>query len=209
MTDAIAEAPAADAAVRRPPRSGTRVAVDWLLIIVVAVVAALLIKTYLVEAYVIPSLSMSPTIAVGDRVLVDKLSYDVGSPQRGQIVVFAKPAGDVDPGVKDLIKRVIGLPGQSIRSLPDGAIQVDGRTIAQPWLPPAARTGPGAGPAICSIDRTDCVGRTLHLPAGQYLVMGDNRNDSDDSRYFGPIAGHLIIGRAVVRVWPLSRLHWF
>jgi signal peptidase I len=184
--------------------------VQWIVVIIAALVIAALLKTYVVEAYAIPSASMTPTIAVGDRVLVDKLSYDFGRhPHTGNIIVFHKPA-DFDetdplegPGIKNLIKRVIGLPGQSLRSGPGGVIYVDGRLLSQPWLSASARADPG--PAICSSDRTDCTGKTLHLPAGEYLVMGDYRSDSDD----GPVVGHLIVGRAFVRIWPLSRLHWF
>jgi signal peptidase I len=214
VTEATADVPApaatADPTTKtaRRPRSASRTVVEWVVIIAIALIAAVLIKTYLIEAYVIPSSSMSPTIEVGDRVLVDKLSYDFGArPERGNIIVFAKPAGDIDPGVKDLIKRVVGLPGQTIRSTSSGGLTIDGRLISQPWLTAAARADPG--PAICSQDRVDCVGQTLHVPPGDYFVMGDNRNDSDDSRFFGPIPGHLIVGRAFVRIWPLSRLHWF
>ncbi len=197
MTEATADATVTSATSVPRRRSTTRTVVEWAVIIVVALVAAILIKTYLVEAYYIPSLSMSPTIKVGDRVLVDKLSYDFGSPHRGDIVVFTKPADDVDPGVKDLIKRVIGLPGQTIQSLPGGAILIDGHVIAQPWLTPFARSHPG--PAI----------PRMTIQRGDYYVMGDDRDDSDDSRFFGPIPGRLIVGRAFVRIWPLSRLHWF
>ena len=80
----------------------------------VAVVAAILIRSFVVQPFFIPSGSMEPTLKVGDRVLVNKLSYDFHSVHRGDIVVFTKPANDNSPGVKDLIKRVIGLPGETI-----------------------------------------------------------------------------------------------
>lgn len=198
-------------------RRRSRGLLQWVVVIVAALVIAALLKAYVVEAYYIPSLSMTPTIQVGDRVLVDKLSYDLGGhPRAGQIVVFHKPADfdtadSAEAGITDLIKRVIGTPGESLRSGPDGAIYVDGRLLSQPWLSASARADPG--PAICArgagLDRIDCTGDTLHIPAGQYLVMGDDRGDSEDGRYFGPIPGHLIVGRAFVRIWPLSRLHWF
>jgi signal peptidase I len=194
----------------RPQRSSRRGLIEWVVIIVVALLAAVLIKTFLVQAYYIPSGSMEPTIMIGDRVLVDKVSYDLHGVHRGDIIVFSTPPDDtgVGGGVKDLIKRVIGLPGETLRSGPDSEIFIDGRLISQPWLTPGARSDPG--PAICSVNnQTDCVGDTLHLPKGEYFVMGDNRGDSSDSRYFGPISGHLIVGRTFVRIWPLSRLHWF
>jgi signal peptidase I len=192
-------------------RSRGKGLVEWVVVILVALVIAALLKTFVVEAFKIPSGSLEPTIQINDRVLVDKLSYKLGGhPHVGNVVVFNRPPAFSDPGdsnVTDLIKRVIGTPGQSLRTGPGGEILVNGRVLNQSWLSAASKTNPG--PAICSQDHTDCVGTTLHLPAGEYLVMGDNRDDSYDGRYFGPISGHLFIGRAFVRVWPLSRLHWF
>jgi signal peptidase I len=192
-------------------RSRRKGIVEWVVVIIVALVIAALLKTFVVEAFKIPSGSMEPTIQINDRVLVDKLSYKLGGrPEAGNVVVFDRPPAFFDaddPDVTDLIKRVIGTPGQSLQTGPNGEILVDGRVLNQPWLSAYSRAHPG--PAICTQDRTDCTGTTLHLPANQYLVMGDNRDDSYDGRYFGPISGHLVIGRAFVRVWPLSRLHWF
>jgi signal peptidase I len=197
------------AATRRATSSRARGAVQWVVVIVVALVIAALLKTFVVEAFTIPSGSMEPTIEIGDRVLVDKLSYDFGRhPHAGNIVVFTTPPTFSEPGVKDLIKRIIGTPGQSLRTGAGGRIYVDGKLLAQPWLSATSRANPG--PPICSTNnREDCTGDTLHLPAGEYLVMGDNRNNSDDGRFFGPISGRLIVGRAFVRIWPLPRFHWF
>jgi signal peptidase I len=206
VTETTSGVPRARPAARSTSRGGKGL-VEWAVIIVVALLAAFLIKTFVVQAFFIPSGSMEPTIQIGDRVLVDKLSYHLHAVHRGDIVVFTKPSDDVDPGVTDLIKRVIGLPGETIRSGPHGQIIVDGHPISQPWLSKEAEAYPG--PAICSVDTVDCTGSTLHIPADEYLVMGDNRGNSDDGRYFGPISGKLIIGHAFVRIWPLSRLHWF
>jgi signal peptidase I len=193
-------------------RSWRRVARDWVVVIVVAVLVSLAVKTWVLEAYVIPSGSMEPTIHLYDRVLVDKLAFDFGSVHRGDIIVFAKPPADTQGGdIDDLIKRVIGLPGETLRSGPDGEIFVDGKRIVQPWVTAAALDAPQ--PTICDrqpgLSRVDCIGDTLHLPKNEYYVMGDNRSDSEDSRYWGPLAAHLIVGKAFVRIWPLSRLHWF
>jgi len=196
--------PAGPAHATRRRRSG---ALEWVAVILVALIGALLLHAFVVTAYFIPSGSMEPTIKPGDRVLVDRLSYDLHGVHAGDVVVFAKPADDDDPGVRDLIKRVIGLPGERIRSGPGGEILVGGRPLRQPWLTRSAEAHPG--PPICSINRTDCIGSTLVLPAGEYYMMGDNRGDSEDSRYFGPVSRSLIVGRAFVRIWPLSRLHWF
>ena len=171
-------------------RKSARVAIEWGAILVVAVLAAILIRTFVVQPFFIPSGSMEPTLAVGDRVLVNKLSYHLHSVHRGDVIVFTKPANDNSPGVKDLIKRVIGLPGETI-SGQNGHVLIDGRQLAEPWLPKGETTAPFPPTAI---------------PAGDYFMMGDNRGDSADSRIIGPVARHLFIGRAFVRVWPLSRL---
>jgi signal peptidase I len=196
----------------RPASGRGRGVVEWVAIVVVALLAAFGIKTWVVQAFVIPSGSMEPTILINDRVLVDKLAYDFHGVHRGNIIVFKKTPADTEAGdINDLIKRVIGLPGQTLRSGPDGQIYVDGKLIAQPWLTPAAQANPG--PPICGsapdLSRTDCVGAVLHLPKGEYYVMGDNRGDSDDSRYWGPVPSNLIVGQAFLRIWPLSRIHWF
>lgn len=170
------------------------------MILVVALAAALAVKTWVVQAFYIPSGSMIPTLQVGDRILVDKLSYDFHSVHRGDMVVFRRPARDhVDPNIEDLVKRVVGLPGDVISSAPDGHVLINGRPLAEPYLPVADRSGPGAGPPIA---------RQV-VPPGHYFVMGDNRADSYDSRFFGPIRGSLIVGRVEMRIWPLSALHIF
>jgi signal peptidase I len=171
-----------------------RVAIEWGVIVAVAVLAAVLIRSFVVQPFYIPSGSMEPTLKVGDRVLVNKVSYDLHGVHRGDIIVFNKPPNDPTPGVKDLIKRVIGLPGEVISSGPDGAIYINGKLLHQPWLTAEALANPGPP-----------VQRTV-IPPGEYYVMGDNRGDSSDSRVIGPIAKHLIVGRAFIRVWPLSRL---
>lgn len=171
------------------PRS-RRVVIEWVAVMAVAVIAAVLIRAFVFEPFFIPSTSMYPTLKVGDRVLVNKLSYDLHSVHRGDVVVFAKPPHDYSPGIKDLIKRVIGLPGETV-SGQNGAVYIDGHRLKEPWLPKGETTAPF--PAVV-------------VPRGDYFVMGDNRGDSADSRVIGPIAGHLIVGRAFVRVWPISRL---
>ncbi|MDQ6615149.1 MAG: signal peptidase I [Actinomycetota bacterium] len=153
---------------------------------------AVVVKTFLIQAFYIPSGSMEPTLKPGDRVLVNKLSYDLHGIHRGDIVVFKRPPSEAadDPAIRDLIKRVIGLPGDRIEGR-DGLVYINGQLQKEPYLPPGTVT------------------TTLPLmtvPAGTYFVMGDNRGNSKDSRFIGPIPGHLIVGRAFVRVWPLSGL---
>ncbi len=179
-----------------PRRRHLKVAIEWIVILAIAVSAALLIRSFVLQPYYIPSGSMEPTLKIGDRVLVNKLSYDLHSVHRGDIVVFGKPPNDISPGIKDLIKRVVGLPGETI-STRNGEVYINGSELAEPWLPKGQVPVPG-GPS--------CVLQTTTIPSGEYYVMGDNRGNSEDSRCFGPISGKLIVGRAFVRVWPLSRL---
>jgi signal peptidase I len=133
---------------------------------------------------------MMPTLNVSDRVLVNKLSYKLHDVHRGDLVVFERPPGEATDDIKDLIKRVIALGGETIE-LRDGRIVIDGRLLEEPYLPEGTET--------TSLER-------LTVPEGQVFVMGDNRDDSRDSRFFGPIDESLIVGRAFLRVWPLSAL---
>jgi signal peptidase I len=178
----------------RGPRRRGRWVLEWSLVLLVAVGVALGVRAFVVQTYFIPSASMEPTLAIGDRILVDKLSYRLHGVGRFDIVVFAKPAKEVaDPTVKDLVKRVIGLPGDVVSSS-DGQVYINGRVLPEPFLPPGTVT-------------TDIA--TQKIPPDEYFVMGDNRGDSQDSRFFGPIPRSLIVGRVVLRIWPLSRFHLF
>jgi signal peptidase I len=175
-----------------------------LVIVVVALVAALLVKTFAVQAFSIPSQSMEPTLRPGDRVLVDKLANDFGAVSTGDIIVFRRPPSDTSP-IDDLIKRVIAGPGQSIY-VADCKVYVNGKELSQPYLPkgwqdPSSEyctiwDGPG------TLDLPD----PYTVPAGHYFVMGDNRKDSDDSRYWGPVPASYVVGVAFFRMWPPSRL---
>lgn len=171
------------------PPSLLRSTVEWLAVVLGALFVALLIKTFLFQAFFIPSDSMTPTLMVGDRVLVNKLSYDLHDVNRGDLVVFKRPAGT--PGdVDDLIKRVIALPGEEV-TLDGGTITIDGKALVEPYLPEEVTT--------CCIE-------TLIVPEDHIFVMGDNRGESFDSRRFGPIPVKSIVGRAFIRVWPPSRV---
>jgi signal peptidase I len=163
-------------------------------IVVVALLAAFLIKTFLIQAFYIPSPSMVPTLQVRDRVLVNKLSYDLHPVHRGDIIVFKRPPaeGASDPTIKDLIKRVIGLPGDIIEER-NGVVYINDHPLKEPYLP--------AGAVTLDLPR-------MTVPAGQYFVMGDNRLDSKDSRSFGTIPKSLIVGRAFIKVWPLSAIEF-
>lgn len=161
---------------------------EWVAILVGALVVALLVTRFLVQAFFIPSLSMAPTLEVHDRVLVNKLSYDLHDVNRGDVIVFERPPQEAESDIKDLIKRVVALPGDTIEAR-DGRLIINGAPLEEPYLDPGDTT-------------TNVTPQTI--PPGHVFVMGDNRNDSRDSRYFGPLSEDLIVGRAFVKVWPLS-----
>jgi signal peptidase I len=188
-----------------PGRRTRKIIIEWVLLIGGALLIAFLIKTFLFQAFYIPSESMTPTLNVGDRVLVNKLSYRLHDVNRGDVVVFEAPDEEGTPGVKDLVKRVIGLPGETVE-LRDGQVFVDGEPLEEPYLAPddVGGTNPTQNFAEkCEppVSRTTCV-----VPAGSYLVLGDNRNESKDGRVFGPIKESDIVGRVFVRIWPLGDL---
>jgi signal peptidase I len=175
---------------KRKKESGLRNAVEWVVIIGGAFLVAFVVKTFLIQAFFIPSGSMLPTLHEEDRVLVNKLSYDLHDVHRGDLVVFERPENEAAGQIKDLIKRVVGLPGERIESR-DGDVYIDGDLLEEPYLADGAETT-GLEPQT--------------VPEGHVFVMGDNRGDSMDSRVFHAIDEDLIVGRAFVRVWPLPDL---
>ena len=184
-TPSVLTTPTRSAADRRRNRN----IVEWVGIVAGALILALIVKTFLFQAFYIPSLSMYPTLHKGDRVLVNKVSYDLHDVHRGDIVVFERPPSE-PASIKDLIKRVIGLPGDVIEAR-EGIVYVNGTALVEKY--------------IDSGDRTDNLPRQT-IPKDDLFVMGDNRNNSEDSRVFGPIPEKTVVGRAFVRVWPVTRL---
>ena len=175
------------------------------ILILVALVVAVVIKTFFFQAFYIPSGSMIPTLEINDRVLVNKLSYQFGAIERGDILVFDSPeALNVERSLVErvfrsvgeatgltspetvLIKRVIGLPGETVE-VRDNQVYVNDNPIAEPYLPD--------GVTMRDME-------PLTVPADNVFMMGDNRNQSRDSRVFGPIPREDIVGRAFVTVWP-------
>jgi signal peptidase I len=164
---------------------------EWVYVIVGALGIALLIRAFLLASFFIPSVSMVPTLEVNDRVLVNKLSYKLHDVHRQDVVVFERPPGEPDLSIKDLIKRVIGIPGDVV-SFRDGKVFVNDQPLDEPYLAPGMRTEPKGKESIT-------------VPPGQVLVLGDNRTNSFDGRSFGTFDQKLIVGRAFVIVWPFSR----
>jgi signal peptidase I len=173
----------------RQGRGLARVIGEWLAIIAVALSVALLVRATVVQAFWIPSTSMTPTLKVGDRLLVDKVSFQVREIHRGEIIVFERPA-TVTEEFKDLIKRVVGLPGDTVEGH-DGGVYVNGKRLDEPYLP-AGLTTKDFPPQ--------------QVPIDNYFVMGDNREVSWDSRYWGTVERKLVVGKAMVRVWPPTQI---
>jgi signal peptidase I len=162
-------------------------------IIAVAVLLAGLVRTFVFQPFWIPSASMTPTLSVYDRVLVQKAFFSWHDVREGDIVVFGHPPLDDCPGPPgDLVKRVIALPGQTIYSS-GGSIYIDGRRLAEPYLPqddPLGLPVPGASRQ-----------HPYRVPPGEFYMLGDNRADSCDSRYWGPVKGSSFIGKVVLTFW--------
>jgi signal peptidase I len=192
--------------------------VDWVVTLAVAIGFVLAFEAEVAKPYRIPSASMENTLLCGkpadectgstsDRVLVNRLAYTFGSPQRGQIVVFHAPAKANICGAGDggsiFVKRLIGLPGETVREDDKGCIWIQRpRTstwtkLAEPYVSPAARLS----------DRAD-FGRSWPVPEGQYFMLGDNRGDSCDSRRWGTVPRSSLIGPVIFTYWPPGRISY-
>jgi signal peptidase I len=209
LTDEVLAPSTAPADEHRP--SLNRALAELPILAIIALLVAFVLKTFVAQAFYIPSGSMEPQLHVGDRVVVSKLAYDFHDPRRGDIIVFPSP-DDTSPGDQGtlpgkfvrgalegvglrqpdktiLIKRVIGLPGETVEGR-DGHVYVNGRLLLEPYLSPDVRTSDFAA---------------VTIPAGRLWVMGDNRDNSEDSRFFHTtqtIAESDVIGRAIGKVWP-------
>ncbi len=188
----------ADERKRRRAGNRRRGAIEWVIAIAAAVLIALVIKTWVAQAFVIPSGSMENTLLISDRVLVSKLTYRFSDVQRGDVIVFDNP--DPKPGQPaQLIKRVVGLPGDQI-SAANGVLIVNGAPQDEPWVYPGNQT---TLRGACTRYGDD---ETVTVPPGQLLVLGDHREQSLDGRCFGPIDERAIVGKAFLRIWPLARI---
>jgi len=171
--------------------------IEWGLIILCALSAALLMRAYVFETFYIPSGSMLPTLQVGDRIIVSKLSVEFGTIHRGDILVFRRPPLEATAcggeQVNDLVKRVIGLPGDRLYSI-DNVIYVNGHALAEKWT----HTEP-LGQAIATSQNP------VVVPAHSYFMMGDNHSSSCDSRYWGTLQRSYVVGKVILRIWPLGR----
>ncbi len=156
----------------------------------VSVILAFGIRTFVAEARYIPSGSMEPTLLINDHLIIDKVSYDFKNPQRGDVVVFNPTETLEKQNFHDaFIKRVIGLPGDKVE-VKNGRVYVNDRPLKENYI--AAKPEYQWGPVI--------------VPPNSYLVLGDNRNNSYDSHYWGFVPRSRIVGKAVFRFWPLNRV---
>jgi len=178
-----------------------------------SVVLAIGIRQFVAEARYIPSGSMLPTLQINDRLIIDKLGYKFGDPQRGDIVVF-NPTEALSTDYKDaFIKRIVGLPGEKLE-VKNGRVYVNGRPLEEKYvaskLEPAAPINGSSQHQQTEINGCPPNMRFLEkpqtVPTDSYLVMGDNRQHSYDSRCWGFVPRENIIGRAIFRFWPMNHL---
>lgn len=163
----------------------TRTLVEIVIIVAAALAIALLVQAFIVKPFTIHQVSMRPTLEEGDRILLNRLSYRFREPARGDIIVFHSPIVDGE----DLVKRIVAVAGDHV-SVSAGTLYLNGIAQAEPYLLEQAFEG----------DLPEMV-----IPADDVFVMGDNRNNSGDSRLFGPISKDVIIGCAFCVYWPLGR----
>src|SRR6185369_836834 len=159
-------------------------------------------RTHYAQAFTIPSGAMQPTLLVGDYILVDKSAYRVGAPQRSDIVVFLYPQNEK----RDFIQRIVGTPGETVH-VKGRQIFINGELIPEPYVRPTdGAPPPGAQPAFCG-SAYGC--EPAMIPADSYFVMGDNRDNSQDSRYWGFVRREKIKGKAFLIYWSWNgESHW-
>ncbi|MEI6308050.1 MAG: signal peptidase I [bacterium] len=185
LVDSVDAAPIQTGAAPKKKRS---VIWEWVETIVIALILALILRTFVVQPYEVHLSSMVPTLMEGDFILVSKLAYKLGTAQRGDVVVFIPPNGSD----RDYVKRVIGLPGETI-DIQDGQVKINGTPLVEPYA-----KGQTTG------------GRYNHLeiPQGTVFCMGDNRLNSSDSRNFGPVSISAMEGKTILLFWPFLHFKW-
>jgi signal peptidase I len=201
-TPVVAEEPTAPVTARRRPQ---RHLIEWVVVVAVAVLIAGGLRAFVVQAFFVPSGSMLPTLQIGDRILVLKTGYTI---HRGDIIVFRRTPADTSTSDSDLVKRVVGLPGETISSRGD-TVLIDGKPIEEPWLPPLGEQVTQQGDVDCAQSAFEIP--TTKIPANHYFMMGDCRGDSVDSRVWGTVPASYIVGKVVVIVWRFGHpyFHWF
>ena len=199
--DLPGEAP--DSSTSRRGNEAFKAVRDWVIVLVVALLVALGIRTFVLQQFYISGPSMETTLFQPNRVLVNKLSYRFGDIDRGDVVVFDRVTSN-GRSVQhdDLIKRVVGLPGETV-AIRSCNVFIEDKMLEESYLPKR------------DLEQTNLVARCrqpemapVEVPEGQVFVLGDNRPQSMDSRVFGPVDKKSIVGRAFVVIWPISRWRW-
>jgi len=166
---------------------------EWVESLIIALVLALIIRTFVVQAFKIPTGSMKPTLVEGDRLLVNKFIYKFKEPQRGDIIVFKFPGNEK----KDFIKRLIAKEGEVVE-IKDGDIYIDGERIEEPFNIRKTR--------YYNKSPYGASGRGITIPKDSFYVLGDNSTSSRDSRYWGFVPRKNVIGKAFFLYWPINRI---
>lgn len=158
---------------------------EWVIIIAVAFLLSLVIRNYVIDTRIVPSGSMLPTIQLQDRLIVDRVFYKWDSFKRGDIIVFQAPEKAMED--KDLVKRIIGLPGEKVE-IKNGKVFIDDRALNEPYIksPPDYDYGP------------------VIVPPDSFFMLGDNRSASKDSHVWGFLPSDKILGRVWIRYWPAN-----
>ena len=198
--DTLVEPPAPDDGTGLS--SGARAFFDWVVVVGVALLVAILVRTFLLAHFVVDGQSMYSTLSPGDRVFVNKMSYQLHEPGRGDVVVLHEISGAIE---RDLIKRVVALPGEEIRMEncvvwidTDPSDDVPAQRLDEPYLDPTVVTPGNCGSAI----------EPIVIPDDAVYVMGDNRPGSHDSRALGAVSYDDLVGRAFVVFWPRADWQW-
>jgi signal peptidase I len=168
---------------------------EWLIVVAVAITSALLVRAFVVQQFAVEGQSMLSTLNDGDRVLVNRLSYRLHDPRRGDVVVLQRFEGGADE--RDLIKRVIGLPGEQVE-VRSCVVYIDDVPLEEPYIDAAIQQRDG-----CGEDQSPVM-----VPDDSVFVLGDHRGKSSDSRVFGAVPYDLLIGRAFVIIWPVGDWGW-
>ena len=173
-----------------------RLVIEWITVAVVSLALALVLRTFVVQAFFIPSISMHPTLHVGDRIVVDKIGYRFREIGRGDVVVFSKL--DTSSDISELIKRVVAVGGDTFE-IKEGTVHINGMPQDEPYLQPSTVTLPKSAMSGCA---NAAMSDRCEVPEGMILVLGDNREASQDGRFFGPVDVDTVVGRAFLRIWP-------
>lgn len=161
---------------------GTLQTVVWVLL------AAFLVRSFIAQPFVVQGRSMEPTFSHQDYLVVDKVKYRLGNPERGDVIVFKAP----EDMTQNYIKRIIGLPGETVK-IENNTVSINGEPLSEEYLPEEAFSG-----------QTGTFFLEQTLGPDEYFVMGDNRDHSSDSRRWGPLPEHNIVGRALITVYPFQ-----